>query len=298
MHRKMTVPSLVCFVVFSMCCPALHGGEAGSEPSLKKPNPFFAFCMDTHDSKKRNLGAQAQMLKDLGYAGCGHLWLKDLPERIATLDRAGLKLFQVYLSVNIAPKKGKPCYDPGLRAMLPLLKGRNVMLALLVNGLPPSDPAGDARAVKIIREIADMAAKQKVRIALYHHVNHWLETVGDAARIAKKVDRPNVGVMFNLCHWLKKDGKHLEKALSAAKPRLFAVSINGTDTPEEVQSGKGNWLQPLDRGSYDLRPLLKILKNMKYKGPVGLQCYGIPGDARVHLKRSLSAWRKLNGVNS
>ncbi|MCX5758124.1 MAG: hypothetical protein NTU83_06390, partial [Candidatus Hydrogenedentes bacterium] len=66
-------------------------------------NPFFALCMDTHDGKHRNLQEQAQLLRELGYDGFGHLWLDDLKERLSTLDAAGLKLFQVYFRVNIAP---------------------------------------------------------------------------------------------------------------------------------------------------------------------------------------------------
>ena len=33
---------------------------------------------------------------------------------------------------------------------------------------------------------------------------------------------------------------------------------------------------------------------MGYKGPIGLQCFGIGGDAREHLARSMTAWRKLS----
>ena len=32
--------------------------------SAAKTNAFFAFCIDTHDAKKRNLEQQAQMLKE------------------------------------------------------------------------------------------------------------------------------------------------------------------------------------------------------------------------------------------
>jgi hypothetical protein len=39
---------------------------------------------------------------------------------------------------------------------------------------------------------------------------------------------------------------------------------------------------------------LKTLRELGYKGPVGLQCYGIEGDTREHLKESLAAWRKLS----
>ena len=48
--------------------------------------------MDTHDAQKRSLAQQAEMLKELGYHGAGHLWLPGLAERLATLDAAGLRL--------------------------------------------------------------------------------------------------------------------------------------------------------------------------------------------------------------
>jgi hypothetical protein len=50
---------------------------------------------------------------------------------------------------------------------------------------------------------------------------------------------------------------------------------------------------PPDSGSFDVYELLKMLKNMSYTGPVGLQCYGLRGDASDHMTRSISAWRKF-----
>ena len=159
--------------------------------------------------------------------------------------------------------------------------------------LPPSDEKGDERAVPIIRELADMARDSGAKIVLYPHVNMWLEKVGDAVRLARKVERPNVGVMFNLCHWMKVDkDENLKPVLESAMPYLMAVSINGTDKNEAVHAGTGNWLQPLDKGDYDVFIVLKTLKDLGYKGPVGLQCWGIEGDARDHLTRSMAAWKK------
>jgi len=100
--------------------------------------------------------------------------------------------------------------------------------------------------------------------------------------------------MFNLCHWLKAErGKDLEKTLKAAMPYLKGVSIHGADTAAEIAAGKGKWIQPLDSGSFDVYKLLKMLKDMNYAGPIGLQCYGLRGDASAHLTRSISAWRKF-----
>ncbi len=281
----------ICVFIVSAVAIALHAFAADA-PSEPPRHPFFAFCMDTHDSLKRTLPQQAELLKELGYNGAGHLWLDNLDERLRTLDAAGLKLFQVYLQVNIAAKDA-PC-DMRLDSALPLLKGRGTMLALLMAGMPPSDQAGDPRAVAIIREIADKARPFDVRVALYPHSNDWLEKVEDAVRLAKKVDRPNVGVMFNLCHWLKVDKEeNLNPLLTAAMPYLYAVSIHGADHAADIQAGKGNWIQPLDSGSFDLRGFLASLDALGYRGPIGLQCYGIEGDARAHLTRSIAAWRTL-----
>ena len=217
------VLSLTLFFCAGLLTPAVAGAPAGA-----KTNAFFPFCIDTHDAKKRNLEQQAQMLKELGYDGVGHLWLDNIPERLKTLDAAGLKLFQITITVDITP--GKQAYDPRFKEVMPLLKGRGVQFLLLMSGLKPSDPAGDARAVEIIREMAGMAAESGAQVLLYPHSNDWLERIEDAVRVAEKVDRPNVGVMFNLCHWLRvSKSRDYKPLLAHAMPRLWAVSINGAD---------------------------------------------------------------------
>jgi hypothetical protein len=49
-------------------------------------------------------------------------------------------------------------------------------------------------------------------------------------------------------------------------------------------------IQTLDRGDYDVYGVLAKLRRLGYDGPVGLQCYQVPGDLRENLKRSIDAW--------
>lgn len=269
---------------------ALLVPAAAADRAAAKMNAFFAFCIDTHDARKRNLEQQAQMLKELGYDGVGHLWLDNIPERLKTLDAAGLKLFQITMTVDITP--GKQAYDPRFKEVLPLLKGRSVQFALLINGLKPSDPAGDPRAVEIIREMAALANDSGAQILLYPHSFMWMERIEDAVRVAGKANRPNVGVMFNLCHWLRvsKD-RDYKPLLAKAMPRLWAISINGADEFDD-KPGWARYIQPLGRGSFDMAAFLQTLRQLGYSGPVGLQCYGIPGDVRDTLAESMKAWRR------
>jgi sugar phosphate isomerase/epimerase len=264
-------------------------GAADAKVAGGAANPLFPFCIDTHDAKKRNLEEQAAMLKELGYDGVGHLWLEKIPERLKTLDAAGLKLFQITMTVDIAP--GKQAYDPRFKEVMPLLKGRGVQFLLLMNGMKPSDLAGDTRGVEIVREMAEVASPAGAEVLLYPHSFCWLETVQDAVRVAGKVDRPNVGVMFNICHWLRvsKD-RDYQALLVQAMPRLRAVSINGADEFDS-QPGWAHYIQPLGRGSFDMFAFLDTLRQLGYTGPVGLQCYGIPGDVRDGLAESINAWR-------
>jgi len=87
------------------------------------------------------------------------------------------------------------------------------------------------------------------------------------------------------------DEKKLEPLLNSAMPHLFVVTINGADR------GAQEWkhlIQTLDKGSFNIRRFLKTLNSTGYTGPIGLQGYGIGGDAYENLKRSINAWRELS----
>lgn len=257
------------------------------------PNPFFA--MDTAtDPKRFSAAQQVEMVKELGYAGIGCTAGKGVAEILKELDKNGLTLFSVYLGANI--DSDQPKYGPEMKETIEVLKGRSTILWLFVRSkkLKPSSPAGDERAVEVIQEIADMAAEANLRVALYPHYGFWCESFEDAVRVAKKVDRKNVGVTFNLCHWLRVDDeKNMKSLIELAMPHLFVVTINGAD------SGGKDWktlIQTLDRGTFDMRRFLRTLYDSGYTGPIGFQGYGIGGDARDNLQRTMNAWRKLNGL--
>ncbi len=87
--------------------------------------------------------------------------------------------------------------------------------------------------------MCELAKDSGAQFLLYPHTDFWLERIEDCTRVADKVDRPEVGVIFNLCHWLRvsKDRDYSSR-LKKAKPRLMAVSINGADEWARIRVGR------------------------------------------------------------
>ena len=257
-------------------------------------NSFFAMDTGTIDESHKTAGAQAQMLKELGYAGIGY-WERNpaggtagLQEMLTALDSNALKLFCEYFSVKLEePNESSPIL---LNKSISLLENKNtvLMLALSNSKLPKSSRQGDDQAVEVIREIADTAHKSGVRIALYPHSDAWLATVDDAIRLTEKANRRNVGITFNLYHWLKTEHsrRDIEQTIKKASPFLFVVTINGSSDAGSIET--------LDKGTFDIYNLLKILNQHGYTGPIGLQGYGLTGAVRDNLKHSIDAWRNFS----
>lgn len=288
---------LSCGILFAASCGDLWGQAPAAQaaPAVQAAHPFFAFCFDTHDEKKRDVAQQAAMLKELGFDGAGHIGLDGLDQRLATLDQAGLKLCLAGMVVDLRQGTEGPLRQ--LEAVLPLLKDRNGLLYITVTGYPTRDPAGDQPAVEMLRALADRAATADVRIAIYPHTSDWVAEFAHAVTVADKVDRPNCGVMFNLCHFLRnEDADTLGAVLRAGQRRLMAVSLNGADLAGKSDPDWARLLQPLDQGTFDVTGLLRELKAIGYRGPIGLMCYGIPGDAQSHLARSIARWRAIRGT--
>jgi sugar phosphate isomerase/epimerase len=256
---------------------------AGLLPAQKLANPFFVFDNGTGRDQKVPLEEQAEMVKRTGYAGLGYTGALRVPEMLQALESRGLKMFSIYVAVRVDGYK--PSYDAGLPEAIRQLKGHGTVIWLTVQG---ASPDGEKRAVRMVREVADMAAESGLRVVLYPHLGLYVGRIEDALRIRKLADRANVGVSFNLTHFLAvKDEPNLDERLREALPYLELVSINGA----EHDGGWDRLIQPLDRGAFDVFGFLKKLVAAGYKGPIGLQCYQVPGDIEDNLRRSMAAWR-------
>jgi sugar phosphate isomerase/epimerase len=265
--------------------PRLLSARRDEKPEPRPAGPFPFYAMDTglRGPDVPTLEKKVQLLKKLGFAGVGYtLNHRELPALLELLDAAKLELSAVYTTPSL---EGKP--DADLPASVKLLKGRATRIELGVTSkqFKPSDPKGDKLGAELLRRVSDLAADTGPLVSVYPHRGFWTERVEDGARLAGLVERKNVGTHFNLVHWKwLKQTKPVGELLKDALPHLFCVTVNGL---------KGDAIVSLDEGDFDLGGFLATLKKVGYRGPVGLQGYGVPGRSEDHLQRSVRKWREL-----
>lgn len=295
--RSMPRASLAIAPVLALLLMAAGGCQTSHDARATRAdlsNPFFAMNFWQADPTiASSPEAQAGLLKEVGYEGALYLGTLDgMPESFHAMDARGLKMFAAaVIPYDIYVDPGESC-PASLKEAVKQLKGRDTLLLIQFQSRihPKSSPAGDARAVELGRELADFARGYDVRLAIYPHVNIWCERVDHAVRIARACGRENLGVTFNLTHWLWTDPQgDLESCVRDAMPHLFLVTINGI-----TRGAPLGVLETLDRGDYDVAGFLKPFIAAGYRGPIGLQCVGIKGDARDNLTRSMVAWRRIS----
>lgn len=273
---------------------------AAALPATAAPRNAF-FAMDT--IARGSAAEVGPLLRELGYDGLGGKALDAAMP--AALAGYRLKFFNGYHVVTIGPAQ---TVSPELQGWFKAVRGQDTALWLAIKSVvrpdgssfAASSPEADEQVVTYLRSLAESAKTHGVRIALYPHAGQWLERFEDGLRLASRLDRGDVGVTFNLCHWLKVEGSERDPApvLRAALPRLMFVTINGADTGDTRAMPWARLIQPLDAGTYDVRGFVRLLQELPYTGPVGFQGYGIKSEPREVLARSMAAWKRFPGATA
>ena len=161
-----------------------------------------------------------------------------------------------------------------------LLSGPYVCPLGQFTGVAPTDEE-KKRAADVLRAGAEHAATLKLRIAvefLCRFETYMLNTVADACELARRVDHPSVGILYDTFH-ANIEEKDPPAALAAAGDYVihFHVSENDRGTPG---SGHVQWSETF-----------KTLRKMKYEGWLTIESF-----SRVlpELAAATRVWRDLS----
>ena len=262
---------------------------------LAADRPAF-FAMDT--AARLAPTVCAQVLAELGYAGLGGRPATAKAHADA-LKAKGLVFFNGYHVASFP--SGQAELPADLAQAVDGLAGTGGTLWLAINkvelplGLRMPPEYGDTVVVPQLRQLVAYARTKGVKISLYPHAGFWAAQFETCMRVASKVDDPNLGVTFNLCHWLKVEGSERDplSLIKEALPRLNFITINGTDAGDTQNLGWDKLIQPLGRGTYDVGSFVAKARAAGYRGPFGFQGYGIKMEPKELLKETMVGWGKM-----
>lgn len=286
---KNTIIGLTLFICLSVIYSDVQAQK------LTVDNPVFVFN-NAFNRRGTPYSEIAKLLDELGYDGMEHREIEGLFELKEELNKRGLKLYTDYVKIDL--DKEQP-YLEEWKEIIPKLEGTNLILWVHVHSdkYGTSDESADPILVPVLQELADLAKPYGLRVATYPHVNLVIETPEDSYRVAKKANRDNIGAVFNLPHFLRTDSEeNLDDVIKKVAPSLFAVSITGADRGETQNMGWDQLIQPVGEGSFDTYQVVKLLLDNGYEGPVGFQCYKIPGEPADFLKTSIETWNKYKNM--
>lgn len=260
-------------------------------------NPFFIF---NNGLNKQYQGLpfipyeeQALMLKKFGFDGIEHRETGGIMELKAALDKQGLKIYTDYVKMDLDLPEP---FLPEWRETIPKLKGTGTILWIHIHSTKykASDESADSVIVPILQELADFAKPYGVKLAVYPHILFVGEKPQDSYRIAQKVNRDNVGAVFNLPHFLVSDSaENISKVINLIYPKLFAVSICGSSAGDLKDANWDHAVQPLGKGTFDTYRFVELLLEKGFTGPIGLQCYNLKGAPETYIKESSDAWKSF-----
>lgn len=241
--------------------------------------------------------AKCEILAETGFDGVNlTLWSEeswaDVPRIAAVRDTFGIEVTGVYASIVDEHD------DEGIRRvhnLIETLEGSSTIdIAVLGSSAASanSDPAGDAAVLPVIERLTQAAAERGIVVSLYHHINSWMETLGDAQRLRAAIDAPNLKLTFSSHHWYLTDGRRPRPTIESVVPHLSAANFCGS---RRVPSDNGTaaTIELLDEGEQDNFYLIGLLKQAGFTGPIGIQGFSMGGDIYSKLRRSALAFRDI-----
>jgi putative heme-binding domain-containing protein len=239
-----------------------HGG--GEVPAIFSRRNLIAWCIVPFDAKKRGPEERVAMLKKLKFERYAYDWraehLPSFERELQLLRDNGIKLQAVWFPAQL---------DADAKKILELLRKYKIRTELWVTMADPAPGSKNqadkvAAAVKILKPIAEAAAKIDCSLGLYNHGNWFGEPENELA-IIDALKMPNVGLVYNLHH----GHDHLDRfpeLLRKMLPHLYAINLNGM-FPKGDQLGLK--ILPLGTDDLDLT-ILRTIKDSGYRGPLGI----------------------------
>ncbi len=244
---------------------------------------LLAWCIVPYDAEKRGPEERAQMLRDLGITMLAYDWReRHMPTFDAeweALNKHGIKLQAFWMVTGL-----EPAGDPTVERVFDFVERNNVQTQLWTyiveteefRNMEPEQK--EDKVVEILEYLADRAERAQCQIGLYNH-RGWLGEPENQVKIIDRLDRENVGLVYNFHHAV---GHHerFEEFFPTLVPHLMALNLAGIKSSDSLDFygiGEGD-------AEYDM---IQEVLNSSYQGPIGIINHDEQRDARVGLMQEM-----------
>ena len=250
---------------------------------------LIAWCIVPYDVKNRGPLERSEMLNKLGITMLAYDWReKHIPAFDAELDELEkhhivLQAFWLYSGPN-------PETDKNLEIIIDLLKRHKVKTQIwcMIAGIKDLDSMTQEEKVKVhakaIAYIADKAAEIGCSVGLYNH-GGWYGEPENQLEIIQYLKKPNIGIVYNFHHAEEQIDK-FPAFFPHIVPHLMALNLAGLKRGNPVK------VVPIGDGDAELE-MMQIVKNSKYRGPVGIINEDTAPDAEEGLTMNISGLKKV-----
>ena len=242
---------------------------------------LMAWCIVPFDAGKRSPEQRARMLKELGIKRFAYDYraehIPTFEREIVALKENGIELSAWWFPMTLNDEAKMIlalCEKHQVHPQLWVMGGGNPNMTVAEAAVFASQEADR------IREIAIAAKKAGCKVGLYNH-GGWFGKPENQIELIRKIDMPNVGIVFNL-HHSHDELDRLPAILELIKPHLLVLNINGMQTDGER---KGKKILPVGEGDRD-REVLQTISASGYSGPIGILNH-TDEDARKRLEANL-----------
>jgi len=248
---------------------------------------LMAWCIVPFDSQKRTPKQRALMLKELGISKFAYDYraehIPTFEEEIVSLNEQGIELSAWWFPTQL---------NEEAKGILTLLKKHRVTPQLWVMGggnenmSPEETSKFMASEVVRLRTIADAANEVGCKVGLYNH-GGWFGVPENMIRLLTAIDRPNVGIVYNL-HHAHGELDRLPEVLKLLQPHLYVLNVNGMQTNGDKVGKK---IMVIGEGDRD-RDVFQAIARSGYQGPIGILNH-TNEDAYSRLNANLEGLQKM-----
>ena len=281
-NQQKTALLIALLAAGSLLCAAAGKGGVFAKDNL------VAWCIVPFDANKRGPVERAEMLKRLGITMLAYDWREEhvptFDQELDELAKRGIKLQSFWLSSGLEPER-----DKRVGIVLDFLKRRQVRTEIWYFVATPKDFGSLPEEKKIeavaraVGYVAGEARKFGSKVGFYNH-GGWSGEPENQIAVIKKLKMDNVGLVYNFHH----GREHMDRFpefFPKMVPYLLAVNLNAMKKGAPIAV-------PIGEGERDLE-FLKIIKNSKYRGPIGVLNHRTDVNAEVGLKQYMDGLKGL-----